>query len=42
MTHYTTISFKTRCGRALVPLHEAMQLDEPADWTVYNDIRKSD
>ena len=36
LTHYDDISFKERCALALVPLHEALGLPEPADWTVTN------
>lgn len=39
-THYKdAIPFETRCGRALVPLWEALDMPEPEDWNVYNDVR---
>ena len=34
LTHYDGISFEERCRRALVPLHEALDLPEPRDWHV--------
>ena len=34
LTHYDTLSFEERCELALVPLHEALGLQEPADWKV--------
>lgn len=40
LLHYEGISFETRCGRALVPLWEALEQPEPETWEVYNDIRK--
>ena len=33
-THYMGITFQQRCSRALVPLHEALEMPEPEDWTV--------
>ena len=34
LTHYENISFETRCSWALVPLWEALGLEEPEDWSV--------
>ena len=34
LTHYDGISFEKRCAWALVPLHEALDLKEPAEWSV--------
>ena len=34
LTHYDTLTFEERYDLALVPLHEALGLQEPADWKV--------
>jgi hypothetical protein len=35
MSHFDAVTFEIRCGRAHVPLWEALELPEPPDWTVY-------
>ena len=34
MQHYNERGFEECCALALVPLHEALGLPEPADWTI--------
>ena len=38
LTHFDHLKYEKRCARAHVPPHEALELPEPAEWSVECDV----